>query len=95
MQSLLCWFMYNSLRGSFLDCAVRFNINVIVQRFLHKRCVQLPAGLSSLAALVRIRPLRELYFARLMYALSFIKFATVILYRSSLFGTAAALVRSI
>ena len=71
-----------------------------MQRFLHKRCVKLPAGLTAPCSLrslgnARIRPLRELYFAGSMYALSFMKFTKVILNRGALFGTAAALVRSV
>ena len=82
----------NSLRGSLLYGAVRlkFNLNIIVQRFMHKRCVQLPAGLTAPCSLrslgnARIRPLRELYFAGSMYALSFMKFTRAILNRARLF----------
>ena len=77
-------------KSSSLDSAVRFNINVIVQRFWHKRCVQLPAALSDPVILGRIRALRELYFAISVYALSFMKFMTVILNKGVLLGTAAA-----
>ena len=67
---------------------------------MHKRCVQLPAGLTAPCSLrslgnARIRPLRELYFAGSMYALSFMKFTRAILNRGALLGTAAAPVKSI